>query len=182
MRRLIKSHHGIVSNNTPSRLATFFGRGDRGKSSGFTFIGVLIFVALMGIALGSAGKVWSTQKIRENEQEMLFIGEQYRRAIGQYFERSQGAKQFPKTMDELLLDRRYPTVQRYLRRPYVDPFTGKPEWGLVMRPDGGIVGVYSRSEESPLKRSNFKRGNENFEGADRYSDWKFIYVPNAGNT
>ena len=175
-------HRRNATDNMPVRPAEFFCCRDRGKSTGFTYIGVLIFVALMGIALASVGKVWSTQKIRENEREILFIGDQYRHAIGQYYERSQGAKQFPKTMDELLLDRRYPTVQRYLRRPYVDPLTGKPEWGLVMRADGGIVGVYSLSEESPLKRSNFHIGYENFVGADRYSDWKFIYVPIAENT
>ena len=136
----------------------------------------------MGITLAGAGMVWSTQKKRENERELLFIGEQYRRAIGQYYERSQGAKQFPQTIDDILLDRRYPSVQRYLRRAYFDPMTGKAEWGLVKGPDGRIVGIFSLSMESPLKRSNFKSDYGNFEAAERYSDWKFVYVPAAQNT
>jgi len=149
------------------------------NSHGFTYIGVLIFVAVMGITLAGTGMVFRTQKKRENERELLFIGEQYRRAIGQYFERSPGGKQFPKSIDELLLDRRYPTVQHYLRRPYVDPMTGKAEWGLITGPEGGIMGVYSLSEGVPLMQNNFKSEFAPFEGALHYGDWQFVYVTNV---
>jgi type II secretory pathway pseudopilin PulG len=151
------------------------------SSGGFTYLGVLIVVAVLGIALTGTGLVWRTQKQRENERELLFVGEQFRRAIGQYYERSPGAKQFPNTLDELLLDPRYPTVQRYLRRPYADPMTGTAQWGLVTGPEGRIVGVYSLSEASPRKQSQFKHGEEGFEGAETYREWKFIYVPAGAN-
>lgn len=136
---------------------------------------------MLGIALAGTGQVWSTQNRRENERELLFVGEQYRRAIGQYYERSQCAKQFPKTIDQLLLDRRFPSVQRYLRSPYSDPMTRKAKWGLVTGSEGRIVGIFSLSEELPRKRSNFKSGYDDFEGAERYSDWKFIYIPGGEN-
>ncbi|MEO8007876.1 MAG: type II secretion system protein [Betaproteobacteria bacterium] len=150
--------------------------------NGFTYVGVLILIALMGIALAGIGMVWSTQKKRENERELLFRGEQYRRAIGQYYERSPGAKQFPKSIDDLLLDPRYPSVRRYLRRPYADPMTGQAEWGLVTGPEGRVTGVFSMSKESPLKRSNFRSDYENFKSAERYSDWQFVYLPGAADT
>ena len=38
-------------------------------------------------------------------------------------------EQFPKAMDELLLDRRYLNPRRCLRRPYLEPITGSAEWG-----------------------------------------------------
>ncbi len=148
------------------------------KSHGFTYIGLLIFVAVMGITLAGTGMVFSTQKKRENERELLFIGDQYRRAIGQYYERSPGGKQFPKSIDELLLDRRYSTMQHYLRRPYTDPMTGKAEWGLITGPEGRIMGVYSLSDDQPLKQSDFKSEYAPFEGARQYSDWQFVYVTN----
>jgi hypothetical protein len=46
---------------------------------------------------------------------------------------------------------------------------------LVKAPDGGIMGVYSLSEDSPKKVANFGFANREFEGASKYSDWKFVY-------
>ena len=44
---------------------------------------------------------------------------------------------------------------RHLRRLYRDPITGQDEWGLVEAPGGGVMGVYSRSEDEPIKSGNF---------------------------
>jgi type II secretory pathway pseudopilin PulG len=150
-----------------------------GMYGGFTYIGLLILIALLSIALAGIGTIWSLERKREKERDLFFVGEQFRWAIGQYYERSPGLKQFPKTIDDLLLDQRFPVVQRYLRRPYPDPVTGQSQWGLVTLAEEGIVGVYSSSQDSPLKRSNFKAGLEGFADAKSYSDWKFIYVPNS---
>jgi hypothetical protein len=55
--------------------------------------------------------------------------------------------------------------------------TGKNEWGLVKGPDGGIGGVYSLSEDKPLKVAGFKLRDATLEGAQKYSDWKFTFTP-----
>jgi type II secretory pathway pseudopilin PulG len=144
---------------------------------GFTYIGLLIAIALMGIALAGTGVVWHLESRRLKERELLFIGEQYRRAIGSYYERSPGVKKFPRSVDELLRDPRYPDVQRHLRRDYADPITGAREWGLVAGTDGGIAGVYSLSEESPIRQVNFPAALSGFENRKRYSEWQFVYVP-----
>jgi type II secretory pathway pseudopilin PulG len=145
---------------------------------GFTYIGLLIFIALMGIALAGTGMVWHTQVRREKERELLFVGDQLRRAIGQYYERSPGGdKRFPHSLDELLLDKRYPATQRYLRRVYADPITGKAEWGFVKGPEDRIVGVYSLSEDAPFKRAGFPTNYEAFDGKERYREWRFVYAP-----
>jgi hypothetical protein len=49
-------------------------------------------------------------------------------------------------------------------------------------PNGGIFGVYSLSEESPIKRSNFRPNESGFEGKEKYSDWKFIYLKSQSPT
>jgi len=67
--------------------------------------------------------------------------------------------------------------QRHLRRIYPDPLTGKPEWGLMEAPQGGVMGVYSTSEMVPVRSGNFSPENESFAQAQRYADWKFFYVP-----
>jgi type II secretory pathway pseudopilin PulG len=155
------------------------GQSFRGPSQGFTYIGLLIVVALMGIVLAATGLVWHTEMRREKERELLFAGEQFRRAIAAYYDRSPGEKKWPGKIEDLLQDRRFPTTQRYLRRVYADPMTGSAEWGLVKGPEGEIVGVYSRSEETPIRQANFGSRYDNFSGAQHYSDWKFLFVPDS---
>jgi len=153
--------------------------GER-RSHGFTYIGLLIFIALMGIGLAGTGMVWDTQVRREKERELLFVGDQFRRAIGRYYELSPGGdKRFPQSLDDLLLDKRYPATQRYLRRVYRDPITGKAEWGFVKGPGDRIVGVYSLSEGLPFKQTGFPANYEEFEDKARYSEWQFMYAPVA---
>lgn len=155
-------------------------RASRLFCTGFTYIGLLIFIALMGIALAGTGVVWHTQIRRERERELLFVGDQFRRAIGQYYDRSPvGSTRFPQSLADLLLDKRYAATQRYLRRVYPDPITGKAEWGFVKGPEDRIVGVYSLSEDAPLKRAGFPANYEDFEGKEHYRDWRFVYAPPA---
>lgn len=150
----------------------------RRRQHGFTYLALLIAVALIGIGLAAGSEVWSQSRQREKEQELLFIGEQFRGAIALYYERTPGAvKRYPQKLQDLLEDKRYVSLQRYLRKLYADPLTGKPDWGVVPAPGGGIMGVYSKSHDRPLKTANFPEHYAAFEGARRYSQWRFIYQP-----
>ena len=40
---------------------------------GFTYIGLLIFIALLGIGLAMTGQIWHTSVQREKEAELLFV-------------------------------------------------------------------------------------------------------------
>jgi type II secretory pathway pseudopilin PulG len=147
------------------------------QQHGFTYLGVLIAIALIGLALGLAGEVWHVAVKREKEKQLLFIGHQFRQAIQLYYYASPGAvKQYPASLDDLLKDPRYPAIRRYLRRIYADPMTGKAEWGLVKGPGNGIMGVYSLSEKEPIKQGNFLLQDAEFEGKTRYQDWKFVFA------
>jgi hypothetical protein len=66
-----------------------------------------------------------------------------------------------------------------LRRAYRDPLTGQAQWGIVPGPDGAIAGVHSLSQARPVKQVRFPRGLEDFEARERYSEWRFVYVPQA---
>jgi type II secretory pathway pseudopilin PulG len=147
-------------------------------ANGFTYIGLLIFIALIGIALAGTGMVWHTESVRAKESELLFVGHQYRGAIARYYESTPGVpKKYPRTIEDLLKDNRFPGAKRYLRKVYVDPMTGKADWGIVTSADGGVMGVYSLFERDALKTGNFSVADQAFEGKARYSDWKFAYVP-----
>jgi type II secretory pathway pseudopilin PulG len=146
---------------------------------GFTYIGVLVLVALMGIALAAAGQAWHTLQKREKERELLFIGQQFRLALNRYAKHTPGqVRRAPLRLEELLQDPRSPGVRRYLRKIYVDPTTGDSEWGLITGPGGEIYGVHSLSKDEPLKKSGFALADRNFEGAAKYSDWVFMQARN----
>ena len=144
------------------------------RCSGFTYLTILFIVAIMGVGLALVGEVWHTSVAREKEAELLYTGNQYRSAIARYY--LAGPQQYPRSLSDLVKDPRKPGAERYLRKLYRDPITGK-EWGIVKAPDGGIMGVHSLSENIPLKRAQFRIRDRDFEGANSYSDWKFVYVP-----
>jgi type II secretory pathway pseudopilin PulG len=116
------------------------------RQQGFTYLYALLLVAVSGAALASFAGVWSSAREREKEAELRWVGNQFRQAIGLYYERSPGSvKRFPDKLEDLLEDRRFLTTQRYLRRVYADPVTGKADWEPIAAPGGGVMGVRSRA-------------------------------------
>jgi len=145
------------------------------RHRGFTYIGMLVLVAIMGIALAGTAEVWHTVQQRAKERELLFIGHQFRLALDGYAKHTpKNASRAPRRLEELLQDPRTPSVQRFLRQIYVDPMTGAAEWGLVIGANGEIYGVHSLSKDEPLKKSNFALPDRQFEGATKYADWVFM--------
>ena len=117
------------------------------KQSGFTYLAILFAIAIAGVVLAETGINWSQAGQREKERELLFVGNQFRQAIALYYERTPGAaKSYPAKLEELLADGRYNPPQHYLRKLYRDPVTNLQKWGLIIAPEGGIMGVHSLSE------------------------------------
>ena len=149
--------------------------GGRSREKGAAYLMLMLTILIMGIGLVSVSSVWHTTLRRDKEQELLFYGAQYRQAISQYYVNSPSQGQrYPKSLEDLLKDPRVPGIKRYLRKIYTDPMTGEQSWGLVRSKSGGILGIYSKSEEQPIKISNFKAANKYFQGKQKYSDWVFI--------
>ncbi|MCE7913745.1 MAG: hypothetical protein DYH15_03475 [Nitrosomonas sp. PRO4] len=96
---------------------------------GFVYLWALYSVVLAGIIMAGAAQLWQTKSQRQKEAELLFIGEEFRKAIMSYY--NGGNKQFPDSLEDLLKDERLPNVKRHLRKIYVDPMTNTTEWGLV---------------------------------------------------
>lgn len=147
-----------------------------GPQRGFTYIGLLIAVVVMGLVLSLVSRVWSTTEQREREMQLLFIGHAYRIAIASYYAHGH---RFPATLQDLLLDDRSPVPMRHLRRLYPDPITGAADWTLIMTPSGtGIMGVASSSQRAPVKRRGFDSFDDAFKDTECYCAWQFIYYPN----
>lgn len=148
------------------------------KQEGITFLAVLFAIAIGGIALAGTGALWQMESRREKEKELLFAGEEYRRAIASYVDNSPGDPQYPAKLADLVQDPRFPMPVRHLRRLYPEPMSPDSQW-QVIRQQGQIVGVASRSTETPIKRAGFPPGQADFENAPSYADWQFIH---SGNT
>lgn len=112
------------------------------KQQGFTYLAVIFMVAVVGIILAATGTMWSSVKTRDDVDQLRFVGEQFRRAIGSYYEQSPGgAKHYPRRLEDLLKDDRYAVPKRHLRQIYANPKTGRADWDMVTAPDDGVMGI-----------------------------------------
>lgn len=144
--------------------------------AGFSYLFVLMLIALIGMGLAAAGTLWRTDAQRAREADLLFIGEQYRQAIRSYYELEPAQPRLPQSIDELLEDNRRPNIVRHLRRAYRDPITGG-ELEIIRAPDTkGILGVYSQSAGTPFKKTGFLQELQHFSEAGSYSDWRFEFT------
>ena len=63
---------------------------------------------------------------REREQELLFVGSQFRNAFMSYYGATPAGRALPAFLEDLVEDNRFPVPRRHLRRVYADPMTSKP--------------------------------------------------------
>ncbi len=151
------------------------------QQRGFTYIGLLVIMVVMLMAMGAASEVWHNVMQHEKEQELIFIGHEFRAAISQYYVKF--GNKYPPSL-EALVETSDPSGKKahFLRKLYLDPMTGDTQWGVVVGQGAGLAGVYSLSEEKPIKTAGFSDVDAKFESAEKYSDWKFVFVPRASRT
>ena len=138
-------------------------------------LGVLVFMAVASMMLAGASQRWADTRQRDAEEELLYVGQQYRKAIESYYLRSPGRlRQFPLRLQDLVQDPRFPQPVRHIRRLWPDPVAPDKEWGLIMQ-SGAIVGVYSQSTGQPFRSANFDPAlPQTFSKAKTYKDWRFV--------
>ena len=149
------------------------GFGSR-SARGFTYIGLLAVLVLIGLMLAAAGDVAATAAQREREAQLLWVGHEYRVAIGRYWNQRRA---YPQMLEDLLGSAPdTPVPVRYLRRLYPDPMTNAVDWALVPAPSGGIMGVASSSKRAPRKTGHFDQADLDFDKATSYNDWQFTFT------
>ena len=155
------------------------GPRDRCRMRGMALLMVLLAVALLALATTLPLQLEVKRQQRERELDLLFAGRAIRAALASYHAATPGpVKQYPQALDDLLLDRRSAAPRRHLRQLYRDPFTGLADWTLL-REQGAIVGIASRSDRAPLLRTGFAADEAGFADAARLADWQFIHRPGA---
>lgn len=148
----------------------------RKRQTGFAYLWVLLLIAFLGVGLTIGAEIYTTASQRDKEKELLSIGRQFRSALARYYgiQTPNGKHSYPATLEDLLQDGRTPGIRRHLRKVFVDPMTGKAEWGLVLV-SGRIVGVHSLSNKTPIKQDGFEVDDLSFKGKEKYGEWKFTY-------
>lgn len=150
------------------------------NQQGAMLIILLIAVVVIGLASAMTGTTWSTMAQRDKEEQLLWVGQQYVRAIQSYYETGHAgiAPSFPRNLDELLRDPRAAQVVRHLRKIYKDPMTGD-DLVIINDPAGRVRGVRSKSTLKPFRAEHFPTGLEKLASADSYSRWEFVFEPTS---
>ncbi|MDG0833076.1 type II secretion system protein [Roseateles saccharophilus] len=160
------------------------------KTRGFTYLWLLFALALGGVALAALGELEQTRQRREREAELRFRGEAIAAALGRYAERTPvGHLPLPQQLEELLADTRFPKPQRHLRQLYADPFTGRPNWELVLGQATIAAGVDSQGKGTPkpqagrgivgVRSSSTRHLLATADGRSTAHDWVFVAPPPA---
>jgi type II secretory pathway pseudopilin PulG len=148
----------------------------RTAQGGFAYLALLISIAIIGVAAAGTIQLGAIYQRRVAEKELLYVGGEFQRALLDYAETTPlGQPTQPRTLDELLLDPRYPNPVRHLRKLYADPMTGKADWVLVKGLDRQrIIGIHSASTAHPIQIAHFPKEFQGFEKRKRYTEWVFV--------
>jgi len=138
----------------------------RRRESGYALLVVILLAALVLIALSAVVPQVLTQGQREKEEELVFRGEQYRRAIGVFYKKF---GRYPNSVEELLRT----NERSFLRREFRDPMTPEGKWRFIrVGPNGEFIGAHGR-------RPSKKPGEED-EGGDEGDGEEETEEPPAG--
>lgn len=144
----------------------------------------MILLTIMAIVATATLQVGQLVQRREAEAELLSIGSEFRLALISYEKATPaGAQSAPGALGDLLKDPRFPYIRRHLRKLYLDPVTGKSEWGVVLSKANqtGIVGIHSLSSAKPIKIGYFEPIFQHFQGSVSYANWIFTGVSGPTN-
>ena len=110
------------------------------REKGYALLMVVFLAALMMIAVVTAAPSILTQGKREKEEETIWRGQQYARAVRLFYRKS---GRFPQSMEDLTKAK---NDIRFLRKAYSDPMNAKDgTWRLIyITPSGQLVGSVKR--------------------------------------
>ena len=173
------------------------GQGNRG----YAMAALLVAMSVMAVLMGALLPVWSHLATREKEEELIFRGRQYARAVGLFQRKFANAA--PPTIDVLV-------EQRFLRKKYKDPITNddfQPIYAnqAAIQPPGGGPSAARPGQSATLStpaqqtlQSGFgstgvgvqggvigvtsKSKEESikiYNGRSRYNEWAFVHIQTA---
>jgi len=154
---------------------------------GYAMAALLVAMAVMAILMSVALPTWNQTLRREKEEELIFRGNQYARALGAYQRKYANAS--PQSLDVLI-------EQHFLRKKYKDPLAvtedgefallhagGQPTRGQSGQPNAGAgagagIGTLATTEGSgPIIGVASKNTGESlrtYNDHNHYNEWQFM--------
>lgn len=125
-------------------------------------LAVMLLVILMVIGLALEAPRIGQQIKREKEEELIHRGNEYKNAIRRFFRKFGN---YPVSIEQLESSNN----MRFLRKRFVDPFTGKADWHLL-RPgevqlntiNGGMIGAPGQPSGGPIGAGSQSMGSSTF--------------------
>jgi type II secretory pathway pseudopilin PulG len=160
---------------------------------GYTLVAVVIGMLILSIVIAAVGPALGNIGKRDREQELLFRGKQYARAIG-LFQRRYG--RYPNTLKELLENN-----PRTIRQLWKDPMCNCSDWYLLIwntpdalpqgaaapatAPPGGppptptpVPGAFGTPQVAGpivgVRSKVHKEALQEWRGRKYYDEWRFI--------
>lgn len=152
--------------------------GQTDREAGYTYPVVLILLVAAALAAQSTFIPTSGKMQREREAELLFRGLAYRDAIESFWNAGGANATLPTRLQDLVSDPRI-EGERHIRRLYDDPMPDGG-WRIIQDPGGGITGVFSSAPGAPQLTAYFPPGLDEFQNAESYQDWRFVFEPGGG--
>jgi type II secretory pathway pseudopilin PulG len=139
-----KAHHRSSRSPLPCSLgkrARHFRKGEKG----YMLAVLAVFTSVLLVTLSEAAINWQRAIQREREEELIFRGKQFMRAIELWQRKFPNT--YPTTIDALLSTNN----TRFLRKKWKDPITNTDDWRLIkLNADGSISGATVTPGTSPL--------------------------------
>jgi type II secretory pathway pseudopilin PulG len=137
---------------------------------------LLVMVAVLSILMSAAMPVWRRESQREKEEELVFRGQQYVRAIRLYQAKTRA---FPPSIDALVQG-------RYLRKKYKDPITNDDFIPIGAAAAGaGQVGINAQPGRGGSTSMNAQPGQGRSGSSQPTQQTPFAssaFGPESGNT
>jgi type II secretory pathway pseudopilin PulG len=122
------------------------------SSDGYAFVVLMVALTVMLIALTTALPSVYHESQREKEDELIFRGNQYARAI-YLFQRQ--FRRYPQSVDELIRTNN----MRFLRQAYTDPMSPSGKWRFIhVGPNGALIDSLTMGLQQPQFVGAFGQG------------------------
>jgi len=176
--------------NLAGKASTGLARRRATVEAGFAMAALLVGLSVMAIIMSAAMPTWSHMIRRDKEEELVFRGTQYARAINQYQRKFANAS--PASLDVLI-------EQRLLRKKFRDPLSpnkdgefqllylqnqatmgGQAQGSRGNDPGSGITGgsigpsPSGRGAVIGVVSKNTGQSIRVYKGKNRYNEWQFI--------
>jgi type II secretory pathway pseudopilin PulG len=137
-------------------------RGRNSAEHGYVLLTLLLMVAMMMIAAGAVVQTIAFEIKRDREEEMVHRGVQYARAIRSYYKKF---NRYPTKIEDL----ESANNQRFLRKRYKDPITGKDfkllHYGEAKLTLSNLLGGGGIPGANPIGGASGLNGSSGFGGA-----------------